>query len=102
MGESMTNVTREELEACARLLGHNPVEWWSAFVIKTVVNQNPFALARAAKLIVNYEQQYCCVPDFIACFGGLSKIRWNWPEDGTEAECICKATAAAQLEKEKQ
>lgn len=100
----MTNITRAELEAGARLLGHT--ETWSGTPVVSVepgivrafdplnIATDQLALARAAKLTIDYKDQ---------------GVMWErkggflfWPADGTEAECIIKAAAAVQIEREKQ
>ena len=97
----MTNITRKELEACARLLGHD-VEIYDgmpdAYMCRSICNDasDREALARAAKLTLDYSAN--CV-DWKYADGWLATL--YWPVDGTEVECIIKAAAAVQLEREK-
>lgn len=92
------SVTRAELEACARLLGISESPHFDP--LSDVIESDLLALARAAKLDIFYTD--CCVQVGIRNdYGTVDWISFNWPADGTEAECIIKAAAAVQLEREK-
>lgn len=97
----MSNVTRAELEACARLFGDRPdsvrfssddylLEGYSMPSIQ-------LALARAAKLCVDWGG---CTVVYETATPYVFKTL-TWPTDGTEAECIIKAAASVQIEREK-
>lgn len=92
----MAEVTRAELEAAARLLGLEFGQIVTDTSLARIVNVDLLALARAAKLEINYGVQAA------AWNSGRKARHLFWPADGTEAECIIKAAAAVQLEREKQ
>lgn len=95
-------VTREELEACARLLGYDATIYAGRHdnYVRILVAENDadlMALARAARLIVNYEDE---------CVGTRSRrsdvlFFWFYQKDGTETRCILMACASVVLEREK-
>lgn len=115
----MTKVTRAELEACARLLGDqvrtvNGVTLfrreYTAQGGASFVDIHAFepehnatdllALARAANLRICYDCCFVELPTDLYCDESVEKNSWRWPADGTEAECIIKAAAAVQIERE--
>lgn len=94
----MTNVTRKELELCARLLGQDYSKWPTPdHMLERIITEQREALARAAKLCIDYGA--CTVVHETAKPYMFKTLQW--PADGTESECIIKAAAAVQIEREK-
>jgi len=95
----MTEITREELELCAELLnlGLTFDADGNAWVTATPTTGGRFfnplnsatyreALAKAAKLIVNYRDDNVKTPD--------GEYLFRWPIHGTYEACVIKASAA--------
>ena len=89
---------RERFEACARLLGYD-----SAYAVPFEAGSDAhiLALARAARLDIFYSENYvqATTPNE---YGTVDFTAFDWPSDGTESECIIRAAAAVQIERETQ
>lgn len=92
------SVTRADLDACARLLGMDFSEVVPDSTVSRIVTADILALARAAKLDIFYTECYVQV-GIHNDYGTVDWISFNWPTDGTEAECIVKASAAVAKER---
>jgi len=96
----MTGITRKNLELCAELLGcEYEYDHWRFRDTRETFDPIEFAvdreaLAKAAKLEINWSDQYVCLPEFKNAEGDYTYKGWSWPQDGTYETCLIKAAAA--------